>query len=226
MHIGDMLLQSGIVTKEQLDEALAYQKSIGGHLGHIMVKLGFVTEDRLIQTLSNQLQIPTYDLDGFVPDDDVMAALPEEVLLRLNVVPIRKELGTLVVGVSDPADFSAIDELRMNYGGNVETLLVAPSKARDCLNRYFRHEDKTAGKPSSRQSRRGRERLNDLVHELERESASSDADAPAQGLENLTTRQIVLALVQTLQAKGVLTADEIEKRARDSASADTNDKTA
>lgn len=209
MHIGDMLLQSGLITKQQLDEALEYQKSLGGHLGHIMVKLGFVKEDKLISALSEQLQIPTFELEGFEPDPELMQAVPQELVTRLNCVPLKREMGTLVLGVSDPTDFAGLDELRLHAGGNVETLLVAPSKAMDCLNRFY-HTDDAAQPEDGRGARKGRKRLSSLVQELERESAMKDGMvSPDAKLEDLTTRQIAMGLAAALEQKGVLKAEDI-----------------
>ncbi|MBN2711816.1 MAG: hypothetical protein JXR97_05185 [Planctomycetes bacterium] len=211
MHIGDMLCEAGILTKEQLDSALDYQKQIGGHLGHIMVKLGYITENKLISFLSKQMQIPTYDLDGFVPDPEILKTIPAEVIDRLNIVPIKKEMGTLVIGGSNPTDFAAMDELRMHAKGNVDLLLVAPSKARDIINEYVLREGKGEAAPGGkqRQHRRGREGLSNLVHQLERDadlkqSAAGSLSPTDSAFSEVRTRDLILALISALESKGIV----------------------
>ncbi len=215
MHIGDLLLENELITEEQLASALKYQKDIGGHLGHILVKLGHINEDRLIEVLSAQMQISTFDLSGFEPDPEVMGLLPREVLERLNMVPIRKDMGSLVVGVSDPADFAGMDELRMHAGGNIETVLVAPSKAIDTLNQFFLKQEREhgGGKAERKSPRSGRERLSSLVDELGRQASLGDGEWAGQGadsaLDEHTTRDLVLGVIRALQIKGVLAPQDV-----------------
>lgn len=221
MHLGELLLKAGLVTNDQIESALQYQKDIGGHLGHILVKLGFVKEDHLMQALSEQLQIPTYDLTGFEPDPAVMKLLPREVMERLNAVPIRKDMGVLIVGVSDPTDFAGIDEVRMHAKGNVETVLVAPSKARDVLNKVFhKAEPKRPVSADERRqrelkaARKGRHGLSSLVKELERDARKQEggvpegAKRPAEKLADVPTQTLLLELIATLIRKGVIEEDD------------------
>lgn len=214
MHIGDMLLKAGIVKAEQIESALKYQKSIGGHLGHILVKLGFVKEEQILEVLSDQMQIPTFDLDGFEPDPTLMDKLPQEVLLRLNVIPIRKEMGALVLGVSDPTDFAGLDELRLHAGGNIETVLITSSLARDILTNYF-NECETVPPadgedPKKVRSRRhGRNRLSNLISELEQENKVKESGLSVDEIDrfdisSVPTRQLVRGLVELLKAKGLI----------------------
>ncbi len=205
-QIGGALLKAGLITAEQLNEALRYQKEIGGRLGHILVKLGYVPEEQLLQTLAKQLEIPLFDLGNFTPDRDLLDLFPAEVLERLNAIPLRRELGTLVVGVSDPLDFSALDELRLHAGGKIETVLVSPSKAKDLLNRLFHGGTPNRRSSSGETPRRGRQRLSDLVRELE---AEMRAKVDPQ-LSHFSTDQLLSGLIAVLAARGVVTIEEVE----------------
>lgn len=212
MHIGDMLLQSGELNAEQLKQALDYQKEIGGLLGQILVKLGFIDEKMLLQTLAKQLNVEAFDLDGFVPQPELMETLPQEVIERLLALPLRKNGSTLVVGLADPTDFAGVDELRINAGGAIEPLLVSMAKARDLIQRYFHPEEfSRANRRVSARVSRGRSGLSNLVHDLERDAdlnrAPNSVDTGA--LDDLSTRELLLGLVAALTEKGLLSEREV-----------------
>ncbi len=215
MHIGDMLLQSGELNAEQLKQALDYQKEIGGLLGQILVKLGFIDEKKLLQTLAKQLNVEAFDLDGFVPQPELMETLPQEVIERLLALPLRKNGSTLVVGLADPTDFAGVDELRINAGGAVEPLLVSMTKVRELIQRYFHPEEfSRANRRISARVSRGRSGLSNLVHDLERDTdlsrdpgaADSEEDS---ALDDLSTRELLLGLVSVLIEKGLLSEREV-----------------
>jgi len=207
--LGDLLVEAGLLKQAQLGEALRYQKEIGGHLGQILVKLGFVEEDALLRHLSKQLQVQLFDVEDFVPDAETMKLLPRELLERLNAVPLRRNAGGLVVGISDPTDFAGLDELRMHARMTVETLLISPSKARDVLNRFYHGVRRDAGgaSASGRLQRRGRAHLSELVHNLEVQMRSR----PHEALARFSPEQRVAGLISALVEKGVLSAHEIEE---------------
>ena len=202
MQLGQLLQEKGIVSAEHLAEALAVQESMGGHLGQILIKLGHLSEDRLLEVLSEQMQIPTFDLKGFVPDPEVVDLLPRELLERVNAVPLRKEMGVLVVGITDPYDFSGIDELRMRYGGSVETVLVGFSSARDVLRKHF---GPPKGEPEGKSP--------DLRN-LERKARETDR-LQEEVVERLVREPALMkALLMLLDRKGLIRPDEIESLVR------------
>jgi type IV pilus assembly protein PilB len=214
MQIGEMLIKAGVITQQQLESALDYQKSIGGHLAQIIVKLGHAEESAILSFLSQQMQIRLFDLSGLQPDPGLMGLLPQEVIERLNIIPLKKEMGILTVGVSDPTDFSGIDEIRIHVGGGVETVLVSASQARDIINHFFAVPNGTEKGGNKRPVRRGRNNLAELVHELERDVRLQElAEKGGGDLINefgaIPEKRLLLALVMALEEKGVLTRGEI-----------------
>ena len=205
-QIGGALLKAGLITVEQLNEALRYQKEIGGRLGQILVKLGYVPETQLLQTLSKQMEIALFELENFTPDPELLKLFPADVLERLNAIPIRRELGTLVVGISDPLDFAAMDELRLHAGGKIEIVLISPSKAKDLINRLFHSSTPTRRSALGEMPRRGRQRLSELVRELEAEMR----EKVAPHLARFSTDQLLSGLIEILTKRGVIAIDELE----------------
>src|SRR5215471_1920768 len=112
LRIGEMLLEAGILTRQQLEEALNAQLIYGGKLGTNLVEHGFVTEEFLTSFLSKQFNIPAVevrDLEGIPPS--VIDMVPKELADRHKVIPFRKDKRRLDVALLDPMNVKAIDEL-------------------------------------------------------------------------------------------------------------------
>ena len=89
-RLGDVLLQHGLVTREQLDEALARHRGSGRRLGEVLLSLGAITREQLTWALSEALHIPFVELSDEVVDLEVARSLPEAVLRRHEAVPILR----------------------------------------------------------------------------------------------------------------------------------------
>ena len=111
--LGELLLESGVITKDQLWEALERQKSIGGRVGNILVGLGYISESKLKEFLGRQLEIPILDLSTAEIDKDVVKLIPAETARKLKVIPVKFEsdLGrtVLVLATSDPTNLEIAD---------------------------------------------------------------------------------------------------------------------
>ncbi|NOX49947.1 MAG: Flp pilus assembly complex ATPase component [Gammaproteobacteria bacterium] len=127
IRIGDLLVASGDISPDQLDEALAEQKHTGLKLGRILVEKGFVDEDRLLGFLSEQLGVPFVDLTNFEYDEALVAKLPETYARRYRAVVLEENDGELLVGMADPIDIFAFDELarQLNQAMNVAVVREA-----------------------------------------------------------------------------------------------------
>jgi type IV pilus assembly protein PilB len=136
-RLGDVLIHGCFITKEQLNEALKYQKAKGGRLGNCLIKLGLLTEDVLVSVLSRQ-----YGLEIIEPAEcdiaaDVLKLLPRELAIRLQVVPIRREGNVLFVAMSDPNDVSLFDELRFRTGLRIKPVLASETNIREGIDKHF-----------------------------------------------------------------------------------------
>src|SRR5262245_39184917 len=111
-RVGDLLLEAGVITREQLNEALRHQARAGGRLGTNLVELGFVDEKTLATFLARQLSIPsvtTAQIDRITPG--VLQLVSAQTAERLRVIPMREDSGKLWVAMADPTDKHALTEL-------------------------------------------------------------------------------------------------------------------
>jgi type IV pilus assembly protein PilB len=124
--IGQILLERGLISQEQLDEALKVQKNTTEQLGRILVELGFVTEKDVLRGHAEQLGIPFLELDRTSVDEDVAKAIPQSVVQRYNAVPIRRSGNRLTVAMADPTNVFALDDIRLITGYEIDPMLAAP----------------------------------------------------------------------------------------------------
>lgn len=127
IRIGDMLLANEVITQEQLDAALIEQKNSGRKLGATLIHLGFVDEMRLITLLAEQYQIPFIDLADYKVKEGSETLLSEVHVRRYRAIVIDKISGEWLVGVADPTDIQAIDEIEQIINEPVRFAVVKES---------------------------------------------------------------------------------------------------
>jgi len=144
-RLGDLLLESGAITEEQLSAALAEQKKSGLRLGETLLKMGVLTDGKLLDALSSQLKLQVFSLSRYRPMPEALRMVPEQVAKRLNAIPLSVEDGnTLLVAMSDPLDIIAQDEIRMITGMDIKLGLVSQSEIDRNLERLYSIQESLA----------------------------------------------------------------------------------
>ncbi|MBC8428762.1 MAG: Flp pilus assembly complex ATPase component TadA [FCB group bacterium] len=135
--LGELLLKSGLVTSEQLEQALEIQKTDGGKLGFHLVQLEAITEQELNDYLTRQLKISSADLDEIKVEPEVLELIPSDIARRYEVIPVELDGKTLIVAMTDPQNLFAIDDLRFSLGMEVEAHICASSMVKRTLSRLY-----------------------------------------------------------------------------------------
>src|SRR4051812_28326108 len=144
VRLGEILVQQRLLTAEQLQSALDEQKHTGRQLGRvrrlgrILTDKGYVTEESLAAALASQLNLPFIDLKTYAVDPEVMQKLPEIQSRRLRAVLLDSAAGTYKVGMSDPTDLNAYDEIARILQGEIELVVVTESQLLETINRVYR----------------------------------------------------------------------------------------
>lgn len=144
VRIGDLLVQSGVITEDQLRTALDRQKQVGQRLGRVLIELGYVEEDQFLSFLSQQLQIPFIDLKRFNFDVTLIHQLPENYARRYRAIVLSEENGQLIVGMADPMDIFAYDELERILEQTVQQAVVRESELLNTLDLVYRRTEEIA----------------------------------------------------------------------------------
>jgi MSHA biogenesis protein MshE len=138
LRIGDLLIQQGAITEDQLVAALAQQKESGQRLGRTLSDMGFVEEDQMLTILSKQLNIPFVDLGRFDFNADLVKKLPETMARRFRAIILEDQRKDLLVGMTDPMDIFAVDELSRLLGRSIKQAVVRESELLASLDVVYR----------------------------------------------------------------------------------------
>ena len=141
LKIGDVLLASGRISEHQLKQALTTQKESGGKLGDIFIQSGFISEIDLLQSLSNQLEIKYIELDRFDCDPDIVRILPERIARRYRVIILESKDDNYLVGMADPTDVFAYDEISKILSGNINLAVVKESLLLNIIDQVYRRTE-------------------------------------------------------------------------------------
>jgi len=136
-RLGDLLVQTGIITNDQLTEALEEQKRSGERLGNVLVRKGYLTEQRLIEVLEFQLGIPHVVIAKRHISPDVVALVPETLARKYRIFPVERNGDRLVLGMVDPTDILAIDDLRLSLKMEIQPVIVTEEDLNHTFNQYY-----------------------------------------------------------------------------------------
>jgi len=138
IRLGDLLVQEGVISDAQLNHALDEQKRLGFKLGRTLIELKFLSEDQLLRFLSQQLNIPCIDIDNHQFDEELVLCLPEALARRYRALVLGEEAGELLVGMADPMDIYAFDEIVRGVGRPMRLAVVRESELLAALDRVYR----------------------------------------------------------------------------------------
>jgi len=136
-RLGDLLLEGGLISKEQLDEALEIQKKTGEKLGQILLNHDYVTQQDIIKVLEFQLGIPHVELETYDIDPSACMFVSESLAKRYDLIPIQIDNGVLIVAMSDPLNVFAIDDIKIYSGMEVRPVLATLKDINKAIDKYY-----------------------------------------------------------------------------------------
>lgn len=135
-RLGDLLVESGLITEEQLlvalDEKLPDEK-----LGDTLLREGYITEQQLIEVLEFQLGIPHINISQYPINQDTVQLVPYEIAKRYQVMPIRTDDNQLFIAMADPMDYFAMEELRMATGYQIVPAIATKDALQQTIAKYY-----------------------------------------------------------------------------------------
>jgi len=136
--IGELLVESGLITEVQLEEVLKESKKRGGvRIGSILVKKGYATEMDIAQTLSFQLNIPFIDIPSCTIDPEAIKLVNERLAKKYLLVPLYFEGKILAVAMADPLNLNAIDDVRFSAGLQLRPFVATPSNIAEAIRLHY-----------------------------------------------------------------------------------------
>jgi type IV pilus assembly protein PilB len=196
VRLGEILLKESLITQDQLDKALEFQRSNGGKLGSCLTKMGFITDDDITGVLSRQYGVPSINLKYYEIDPNVIKLIPQDTALRYQVVPLSRVGSVLTIAMTDPTNVFAMDDIKFMTGFNVEPVVASESAIGEAIGRFY------GGGASSH------EELSNLMKDLvdedqELELAAEEQELDAASLERAAEEAPIIKLVNLILTDSV-----------------------
>ena len=145
VRLGEILLRQGLLTEDQLRQSLEDQKRTGRRLGRVFIDAGFVTEESICEALARQLKLAFVDLRQVALKTELLAKLPESQARRFRAI-VLEDLGTAWrVGMADPTDLVAYDELIRILRREIEVCVVTESQLLSAIDRGYGRTEEISG---------------------------------------------------------------------------------
>lgn len=144
VRLGDLLVQKGLIDEPQLMAALAEQRQTGRKLGATLIAMELVTEQQLLELLSAHLNVPLINIDHFNVNPSAVKLLPEVQARRYRALVLEDRGDKLLVGMSDPADLTAVDNLSDLLPKPIEVAVVSEQQLFGAYDSFYRRTDEIA----------------------------------------------------------------------------------
>jgi MSHA biogenesis protein MshE len=182
IRIGDLLIEHKIISQEQLNNALADQKKSGRKLGRVLVENGYLTEDQLLDFLARQLNIPYIELKRYHIKPETVRLIPEVQARRFRVLALEDARDGLLIGMADPTDIFAYDELMRVLRRPLKLAVVRETDLLKTIDIMYRRTAEISG----------------LAQELDQEMSEYDVDIGVLASTEGLTDAPVVKLLQTV----------------------------
>lgn len=137
-RIGEILLERGSITHQEIEKALAHQKEHGGLMGQILVQMGCVTEEEVALALTAQYGFPYLPLDNYEIDTALSNLIPEPVARQHCLIAIDRIGNALTLAMADPTNIKAIEEIELMTKCVVQAFVSTPTDITQALNKYYK----------------------------------------------------------------------------------------
>ena len=144
IRLGDLLVQNNLINEEQLKTALSEQRQSGRKLGGTLIALNMVTEDQMLKLLSTHLNVPLINIDHYSIDPDAVKLLPEIQARRYRALVLDDKGDKLLVGMSDPGDINAVDDLSNRLPKPIEIAVVSETQLFAAYENFYRKTEEIA----------------------------------------------------------------------------------
>jgi len=199
--LGEILLDQGIVSQEQLDQALEEQRKNGRFLGRVLVELDFVKEERILEALGIQIGMKVTNLIDMDIPEDVIKQVPPSLAQVYNVVPIKFENNVITVALSDPLNINVLDDLRFVLNCEVQGAIATEEDINKAIEKYY-------GVTSQEDS------LNLLVQEIEK-SAPVVLSAEIQEMQDITSLKELASQAPVVKLVNLVLLQAVKDKASD-----------
>lgn len=138
--LGALLVEAGLITEDQLLEALISHNTTRERLGAMLIRLGFVSPQTIAETLQHQLHVQSACLPAAAYDPSLLKLVPQDLARRFRCIPLRREAGRILVAMADPLDFQALNDLEARLGIPVEPCIATEAEVHSAIETAYRRQ--------------------------------------------------------------------------------------
>jgi len=138
--LGELLIETGLISPEKLKEALRTQKNTGKRLGQILIEARHISEEEIAFAVAMQLKIPYVDLSNHAISERIIDTIPEEVARKFVCLPLGLKSSVLDVAMSDPLDLNIIKDLQFITGYKIQPAISTTTQIYDAIQQYHHPE--------------------------------------------------------------------------------------
>jgi len=140
-QLGELLIERGIISDQQLEKALNLQKEKGGLIGEILVEMGFVKEEDIAQSLTAQYGFPYLPLSNYDINPEIINVVPGRVARQYLLMPVDKIGNNLTLSMSNPLNIQAIEDVELLSGCSVQTFVSTSSDIKRAIDKYYKDKE-------------------------------------------------------------------------------------
>ncbi|MBW2436105.1 MAG: Flp pilus assembly complex ATPase component TadA, partial [Deltaproteobacteria bacterium] len=192
--LGEILVEGGLLTQEQLEKALPYQKKSKLKLGQFLVREGIVSESQIVDLVSSQLKLEKYRPDKFTVDVELAQLLSAEIAHRCQAAPLKKSGLLLTVAMTDPLDINSLDTIEVYTNCEVEAVICTEQHLNQLLSTIYGTYSGIGGVL---------EDMEEMEIDKSGEKTTSLDDIEVSSLQGMAEEAPVVRLVNSILSQGV-----------------------
>ncbi len=193
--LGEILVEGGLLTRKQLEEALPFQKKSHLKLGQFLVREGIVGESQIVDLVSNQLKLEKYQPDQYTIDVDLSNLLPAEIAHKYQAAPLQKNGLLLTIAMMDPLDINALDAIEVYTNCEVEAIICTEQHLNQLLSSLYGTYAGIGGVLEDMEEME--------IDKVSEEKAPTTEDVEVSSLQGMAEEAPVVRLVNSILSQGV-----------------------
>ncbi len=137
LRIGQLLIEEGIVSAEDIEKALKEQKKTGKFLCTVLIEMGLVQEETILPVLAKQMGLSFVKIKSLHIEPQVISKVPAKFAIHYKLMPVKLENNTITIAVTDPLDVHTLDDLRLILGIEVKAILAGEKDILEAIREYY-----------------------------------------------------------------------------------------
>nr|MBU1328734.1 hypothetical protein [Candidatus Omnitrophota bacterium] len=137
-QLGELLVDLGLITMDQLKHALEAQKDKGGLIGQVLVDLNYVSEEAIAQAITAQYGFPYLPLENYEIDSEIVKIVPKNVAVQYCLIPVDKIGSNLTIAMANPLNNQAVEDIALLSGLYVQLFVSTATDIKKAIEKYYK----------------------------------------------------------------------------------------